>query len=281
MANDDARSIEEGVARHYAVYGVLDRIREGLASLGRDPDHIAPEDLKAVDEFHIGGGEATVRLLDQLGIGPESHVLDIGSGIGGPARTIARRYGARVTGIDLTPEFVDAARALSRMCGTEGSVSFVAGSATDLPFPDDVFDVALLLHVGMNIPDKPGLFAEAARVVRPGGTFAVYDVMKVGPGELQFPVPWAETADLSALAAPQAYREAARAAGLTLRAESDRSRDALDFFARIRAAALDAKPAPLGLHQLMGPTVGLKTANMIAAISAGVIAPTEMLFSVT
>jgi SAM-dependent methyltransferase len=116
--------------------------------------------------------------------------LDIGSGIGGPARMIALRYGCRVTGVDLTPHFVEAARALSGMCGMADRVRFVVGSAVALPLRAASFDLALLLHVGMNVPDKSALFREARRVLRDGGTFAVYEVMRTGEGKLAFPVPW-------------------------------------------------------------------------------------------
>ena len=189
------REIETGVSQHYAAYDVLSRIRAGLAEMGRDPDRISPEDLKAVDEFHIGGAEATDALLQKVNIHDDMDVLDIGSGIGGPARLIAGRYHCRVTGVDLTPHFVETARALSAMCGMADRVRFEVGSATALPFEDASFDLALLLHVGMNVPDKAALFAEARRVLRDGGTFAIYEVMRVGDGDLAFPVPWAETAD--------------------------------------------------------------------------------------
>lgn len=271
-------SIESGVVGHYSSYGVLDRIRAGLSAMGADPDDVPPEALAPVDEFHIGGADATAALLSGLDVRPGMTVLDIGCGIGGPARAIARQTGARVTGVDLTPDFIDAARALSRMSGMADKVTFEVGSATALPFGDAAFDLATLLHVGMNVPDKTALFAEAARVLGPGGTFAVYDVMRVGPGELSFPLPWAETAELSALAEPDVYREAAEAAGLRLSHERDRTGIALEFFERINAAASQSAPSPLGLHLLMGPTIRDKTANMMAAIRAGTIAPIEMFF---
>jgi SAM-dependent methyltransferase len=269
--------IEDGVARHYGAYDVLSRIRAGLAEMGYG-ERVPPEALKPVDEFHIGGVEATAALLDRLDVRPEMNVLDIGSGIGGPARNVAARTGCRVTGIDLTPAFVEAAQVLTEMCGMSGRVQFQVGSATELPLPDRSFDLALLLHVGMNIPDKEGLFREARRVLRDGATFAVYDVMKIGEGTLAYPVPWAETEDLSALTPPDAYRHAARQAGFALLSEEDRSPIALEFFARIRAQAASAAPPPLGLHTLMGPTVKEKLANMVAAIEAGTIGPVEMIF---
>jgi SAM-dependent methyltransferase len=271
-------NVEEGVSQHYSAYDVLSRIRAGLETLGRDPDHIEPGDLKQVDEFHIGGGEATAALLADLAIQPGMEVLDIGCGIGGPARTIAQRYGGRVTGIDLTPAFVHAAEALSRMAGMEGRVDFKVGSAVALPFADETFDVATLMHVGMNIPDKTALFAEAYRVLRRGGVFAVYDVMRTGEGELAYPVPWAEHARLSALETPDRYRKAAADAGFTLEDEKDRRGVALEFFERVRSQAAGSTPGPLGLHLLMGPTVGQKVANMINAIQTGTISPLQMVF---
>jgi SAM-dependent methyltransferase len=271
-------SLEEGVSQHYAAYDVLPRIRAGLQALGLDPDKVQPADLKSVDEFHIGGAEATAALLSRLDIKPGMDVLDIGCGIGGPARTIALGTGARVTGVDLTPAFVVAATALSRMAGMSDRVVFKVGSATDLPFADASFDLATLLHVGMNVPDKPKLFKEAWRVLRPGAVFAVYEVMRTDTGVLSFPVPWAEREELSALEAPGIYRKAAADAGFALQDELDRRAVALDFFERVRSQAANAAPSPLGLHLLMGPTVGQKTANMIAAIKTGTIAPVQMIF---
>lgn len=271
-------NLQDSVTRHYGSYRVLDRIRGGLAAQGIEGDRISPDALKAVDEFHIGGAEATIKLLEGLEVSKGTRVLDIGSGIGGPARTIAARYGCRVVGVDLTPDFVEAARVLSEMCGLSDLLDFKIGSATDLPLPDSGFDLALLLHVGMNIPDKAGLFREAHRVLRPGGKFAVYDVMRVGAGTLAFPVPWAETPDLSALETPDAYRSAARDAGFGLIREENRRAIALDFFARIKAQTDSAAPPPLGLHLLMGPTVKAKMENMISAIAADTIAPVQMIF---
>lgn len=271
-------NIEQGVTQHYAAYDVLARIRDGLRAMGHDGDRITPEAIKSVDEFHIGGADATEALLDALDIGAGRDVLDIGCGIGGPARTMALRSGVHVTGIDLTPQFVEAARALSAMTGVGDRVRFEVASATALPFGDESFDVATLLHVGMNIPDKAGLFREAARVLRRGGAFAVYDVMRVGEGSVEFPVPWAEHEEFSALEPPETYRAAGEAAGLKLEAEENRRAIALDFFARLQVQAASATPSPIGLHLLMGPTVKQKMANMIEAIRAGAIAPVQMIF---
>ena len=282
--------LEDGVADQYSAYDVLSRIKAGLEGMGHDPERIEPDVLKAVDEFHIGGAEATAHLLDQLAVHADTRVLDIGSGIGGPARLVAGRFGAKVTGVDLTPAFVETARALSAMCGVSDRVGFEVGSATSLPFPDRAFDLALMLHVGMNIPDKAAIFREARRVLSERGVFAVYDVMRTGAGELAYPVPWADSAAISSVATPEDYRTAAAQAGFGLRHEENRSAIALDFFSRIQAAAQEASaqkaatekaaPPPLGLHNLMGPTIGEKMKNMIGAIKAGTIAPVQMIFHV-
>jgi hypothetical protein len=133
----------------------------------------------------------------------------------------------------------------------------------------------------MNVPDKRALFSEARRVLRDGGTFAVYEVMRTGDGDLAFPVPWADTSDLSALETPQTYRAAAEAAGFILKAEENRREIALDFFSRLQAQSASAAPPPLGLHNLMGPTVKQKAANMMTSVRAGTIAPVQMIFSTT
>ena len=151
---------ESKVASHYGTAGLTERIRAGLRELGVDPDNAAPADLKPVDEFHIGGVQATNDLLDQVEITGESRVLDIGCGLGGTARHIATHRGAHVFGVDLTPEFIETAKDLTAMVGVENA-RFEVGSALDLPVEDGAFDIATLLHVGMNIEDKPRLMAEA------------------------------------------------------------------------------------------------------------------------
>lgn len=269
---------ENRVESHYTTGSLLERIRQGLERAGVDPDRPSAADLKPVDEFHIGGAVATEELLAQVPLDPHLAVLDIGSGIGGTARLIAERTGARVTGIDLTREFVETAAALTALVGLDGRVAFRQGSALELPFEDASFDLATLIHVGMNIEDKPRLMAEAARVLRPGGHFIVYEVMRTGDGELAFPVPWARSPETSFVATPDAYRAAAVAAGFAPSAERNRRDFALDFFSRMRARIAEHGLPPLGIHLFMGDELRqAMIGNMIANIEAGRIAPVELI----
>lgn len=271
---------ENRVARHYATGGIQDRIDAALTALGVDPAHPKADDLKPVDEFHTGGIEATRALLGHVEIQPGMHVLDIGAGLGGTARYVAHHYGARVTGIDLTDEFVAVAGRLNARIGLDRLIEIRQGSATAMPVEDGWADLALMFHVGMNIEDKQTLFDEVARVLKPGASFALFDVM-AGENDtdpLQFPLPWAQTAETSFVQRPRVYREAASRAGLVHVDERERRDFALDYFARVaRHIAAEGLP-PLGIHLLMGPTAADKIANYVANVEARRIAPVEMIY---
>ncbi len=263
---------ESLIAAHYGKGSLFEEI---ISAVGKPEAEISAEDIQDVDEFHIGGREATERLLDHLDLPAGTGVLDLGSGIGGPARRMAARYGWKVTGIDLTPEFVSTARRLAALTGQD--VEFIQGSALELPFEDESFGLVTLIHVGMNLPDKGRLFSEVRRVLRAGGVFAVYDVMLTGDRHPDFPLPWASRVTESFLAAPAEYRETGRAAGLTLSSEADRTEIALEFFTRL-AAMVAEKKVRASLPILMGEDAGTKVRHMVAAIDRGDIAPIEMVF---
>lgn len=268
----------DAVAEHYSYRGLLAALEAGMAQAGLSPESVTIDDLAPVDEFHIGGRRASDEFLEQLPLGPGTAVLDVGCGLGGPARYVAQRFGAAVTGVDLTADYIDVGRVLSQWVGLSDKVTLIHGSALDLPLEAARFDAAYMIHVGMNIEDKARLFLEVARVLKPGGHFGVYDVMQVGPGALRFPVPWAQDPQTSATAAPEAYRAALAAAGFTVTASRNRRAFALDFFAKMSAkmAAADGPP-PLSLQLLMGESREQKMANMVGNISAGLIAPVEMI----
>jgi ubiquinone/menaquinone biosynthesis C-methylase UbiE len=266
------------VSKHYTHGGLTEAIRAGVVSLGKTAGNVTVDDLAPVDEFHIGGRRASEEFLDQLGFSAQMHVLDVGCGLGGAARFVASRYGSRVTGIDLTAEYVETGNALCKWVRLDPLISLQQGSALSMPFAEGNFDGAYMLHVGMNIEDKEKLAAEVARVLRPGSLFGIYDVMRTGPGKLAFPVPWAATADLSAVAEPERYKKALQRAGFAVIAERNRRDFALGFFADLRAkTAAAGGPPPLGLHVLMGKSTPEKVQNMIDNISKGRIAPVEVI----
>lgn len=268
----------DAVADHYTHGRLLDAILAGVAALGKSPETVDIDELAPVDEFHIGGRQATEDFVAQLGLSPEDHVLDVGCGIGGTARYLARTCGCRITGLDLTPEFVETGRALCAWVGLGERVDLTQGSALAMPFEPDRFDAAVMLHVGMNIADKAGLFAEVGRVLRPGGTFGLYDIMRCNDEPLVYPVPWAAAPDTSALATPEDYRAALAGAGFEVTGERDRRAFAAEFFADLRKRTEAASgPPPLGLHILLGETAALKVRNMVDNVAAGRVSPVEMI----
>ena len=272
MSNDDI------VASHYSGGSVLEVIENGLAKLNKTPADVSTEDLGPVDEFHTGGRAATKALLDQLSLAPSDHVLDVGCGLGGSSRYTVTEYGCRVTGIDLTPEFIEAGRTLNQWVGLDQQIQLDVASATELPFATPTFNHAFMLHVGMNIADKSALMANVFRALEPGGSFAVYDMMRTGDAELELPVPWASDPAANAIAAPEIYREAFSEAGFDLVAERNRKDFAEEFFAKVKAQNADrGGPPALGIHLLMGPEAPVKVKNILQCMSAGGIAPFEMI----
>ena len=269
--------IEQAVALHYAHGSLEETILKALTAAGKDVDRLTPMDLTPVDEFHIGGRPATVAFAEQFGARPGMRLLDIGCGLGGAARYFAHEYGCQITGIDLSGEYVNVANALAARVGLGERVVCEQGSALALPFAEQSFAAAYMFHVGMNIEDKSKLFAEVRRVLTPSGVFGIYDVMRLAPGDLSYPVPWASGPETSFVADAASYRRALEAAGFEVIKERSRREFALEMFAQMRARGAAAGPPPLGLHIVMGADAAQKVKNMIGDISFGLIAPTELI----
>jgi ubiquinone/menaquinone biosynthesis C-methylase UbiE len=265
-------NIETIVADHYTIGNLDKNIRAGLTATGVDLDKVTVEDLSVVDEFHIGGRAATDYIIEQMALTGHEHVLDVGSGIGGAARVIATRTGCRVSGIDLTPEYVSVAKSLTDLTCLNDKVDFQTASALDMPYDDASFDAAVTIHVAMNIKDRTGLYKEIARILKKGAKFCIYDVMKKGDEPLAFPVPWADTQVSSHLRTPDQVVTHLHDAGFEVGNVDDRTEFANAYFAR-RIAAASGKPSPLGPHLIMGSSAKQKFINIRANLEAGRIAP--------
>ncbi len=270
-------AVEDQVASHYARHDIQRAILDALTAAGKDVEALAVADLAPVDEFHLGWLPATVELGRALGLRPGLRLLDLGSGLGGPARHFADAHGCLVTGIDLTEDYVRVAEALTRRCGLADRVAFRQASALALPFAAGSFDAASLIHVGMNIADKAALFAEARRVLRPGGRFAVYEVMRAAEGAIAYPTPWAAGPETSFVEPAAVYRQRLADAGFTIDSERNRRGFVLEQAAEIRRRTAKDGPPALGLHVVVGPGWRERARNMMAALEAGVIAPIEII----
>lgn len=241
------------VARHYTRgEGLAARIAAGLEESGKDLARITTADLGPVDEFHIRGRAATLELAPGLKLQPDSKVLDLGAGLGGPARTLAETFGCHVTGIDLTPEFCRAATEISGWLGLTDRVTFVEGDATALPFEDASFDAALTFHVAMNIAAKDRLYAEARRVLKPGGRFLVYDVMQGEGGAIHYPVPWAQDASISFVATPDEVESLLTGAGFRVLDRTDSSDESVAWFEALSARIAQSGARAVSSGMILG-----------------------------
>lgn len=247
---------------YYSPNDLYNKIIDGLNILGRDLSKVSIEDLKPVDEFHIRGDAATKELIALAQFTQDMHILDVGCGIGGSTRRLSHETGCRVTGIDLSDEYIDVAERLTTLLGMQERVDFHACSALELPFADNSFDGIWSLQMNMNVEDKLGWLKETFRVLKPGGRAVLYEVCAHVNSPPHFPVPWAQDASMSFLVTPDLFRTAIISAGFKIDVWKDKTDLAQQAFANAKLPEGEPKLPPLGVYMLVGNDIQTKAYNL-------------------
>jgi ubiquinone/menaquinone biosynthesis C-methylase UbiE len=265
------------VTGHYARGGLLARLEAALRDDGADPMLPTLEALAPYDQFHGRGLEATEDVAALMRAAPGSHWLDIGSGIGGPARYLAQRFGCRFTGIDLTPEFCEVARDLTRRLGLHARADFQVGNALAMPFADKAFDGACSMNVSMNIDDKAAFYREIHRVLRPGADLILSELATGDGRPLEYPTPWAAEAGASFLVTLEQTIAGLAAAGFEIVHARSTLQQALDYGARSRAlVARGEKPPHRAVMLIHREQAAAAMSNIARALGDGRVVPVEI-----
>ncbi|MEH6824435.1 MAG: class I SAM-dependent methyltransferase [Motiliproteus sp.] len=267
---------------HSAADRLIQSLWQALQADGKDPDHLHPDDLAAVDQFHIRGKQASVELADLLhqhGVVPQPRILDLGAGLGGSARYLASRFTGTVVGLELSAEYVAAARAFTDRLGQAQQIHFCVGDATAIPYAEQSFDAVWLQHVSMCIADKERLFAEVFRVLKPGASLVLQEIVAGEGGAAHFPVPWAHTAEDSYLSTPSDLLQQLQQQGFRVRDYQDKTPEALQWFQRRSRStpAAPKSPAALGLKLLLGDGFAVMMANQLRNLTEQRIGLSQLL----
>ena len=269
----DAQSISD----HWGTGDVYARIMKAMAAASISPDTVTVEQMAPADHFHARGLPATVELADALLIEAGHHIVDIGCGVGGPARYLAKRFGCRVSGVDITEPFVEAANKLTALLKMEGQVAVELGDGQQLPYGDAMFEGGYTQHVTMNIADRARFFGEAFRVLKPGAFFALTE-HGLGPaGSPHYPLPWSEDGSGAYLVTPADTVTYLEGAGFVDVEVEDTGAKYLAGYRRAMELAAQGNVPPFGTHILMGQTAPAKTKNAARNIEEGRTHPVQVI----
>jgi ubiquinone/menaquinone biosynthesis C-methylase UbiE len=261
-------NLNKNIENHYLKEELYEDIVNRLKEQDIDLNDVKRSDIAGADEFHVRGAAVSKELAESITL-EGATVLDVGCGLGGPCRMLADEYNCQATGIDLSNEYIRTAKELSKLVKLDNKTSFIQGDATSLPFDDNTFDVVWTQHVQMNIPDKNKLYSEISRVLKPGGRFLYYDILKKGEGEVNYPMPWASTSDMSFLFKETDMDEYLTQFGLTKEQSNDQTQAGVNFFNALVAKLKEFGPPKMGLNVLMGETTKPKLMNLLGHLKSG------------
>ena len=265
------------IADHWGRGDVYGLIVSALNKMSKSLESLTVEDLAPVDHFHARGFPATVELADRLPIKAGQHIVDIGCGLGGPARYIAKRFQCSVSGVDITEPFVEAANKLTTLVRMEGQVKIEHGDGQRLPYSNACFDGAYTQHVTMNVADRPKFFAEAYRVLKPGAFFALTEHGLGAKGDPHYPVPWSADGSGAYLVTPSETRAFLEKTGFEdIVVEDTGAKYVAGYKMVIEKAETGALP-PLGTHILLGETAWEKMRNAARNIEEGRTHPVQLI----
>jgi ubiquinone/menaquinone biosynthesis C-methylase UbiE len=255
------------IDKHYGSGGIMEKILTGLELGGKNVNSITIDDLAPIDEFHTRGRESTVELAMLANLKASDVVLDVGCGLGGTARHLATQFGCHLVGIDLTEEYISVGKKLTQLVSLSDRVELRHGSALEIPYEDERFDIVWTEHVQMNIANKNRFYSEIERVLKPGGFLLFHDVFR-GSGDSPFyPAPWAEDESISALATEMEVRAIIEKLGMEIDHWIGKIQESIEFFKRV-SAQIDADgPPPIGIHLLMGDNAREKLQNYVRNLS--------------
>ncbi len=261
-------NLNKNIENHYLKAGLYEDIIARLQEQGIDLNHVTRSDIAAVDEFHVRGAAVSKELANSISLNGSS-VLDVGCGIGGPCRMLADEYNCVTTGIDLSHDFVRIATELSKLVQLDEKTTFVQGDATHLPFEAATFDVVWSQHVQMNIPDKQAFYSEISRVLKGGGHFLYYDIFRKDAGEIHYPMPWADNADLSFLFMEEELENILHDLELRKKQSTNQTPAGIAFFEALVDRLKKSGPPKMGLNVLMGETTKPKIMNLLSHLKRG------------
>ncbi|MBF0377606.1 MAG: class I SAM-dependent methyltransferase [Desulfamplus sp.] len=243
------------ITSHYGSDDLVSKIFSALARAGKDISNLEIKDLSIIDQLHTGGHIATLELAKRAGISEVNRIIDAGCGIGGSSRLLAKTFQCKVTGIDLTPSFIDVAKELTKSTKLTDEVSFICGDILNTTLEDNAFDVVWCQHTLMNIKDKDGVFREFKRLLKPDGIIVLHEIVCGNTQDIYLPVPWASHQDISFLISQHEMEKLITDNGFVCRFVEDKSDQAKLWWEKVNAAVLKnagKPPAPLGAHIIFG-----------------------------